>query len=232
MSRVGHVQPSHHLPMPPYPLTPHMQSQTHQQNAASSQSVHSVPLPEGWQKAFTADGEEYYVNHKNRTTSWFHPSAPQHNHSHSFAGMSRGMGQGGYPNYSPHQQSMSLHQHLQVDKDIRRYDPHHRQEHLLQQQQPNLIEASRVPSTLYNDPYLSSNNHIRQGSHDSGLGVTAMPYQSDVGMEFEEGMEPGHTTSINKLPQIHDYLDSMPVTDMDPEQPIQEQMDGDFGRWV
>ncbi|XP_019863147.1 PREDICTED: syntaxin-binding protein 4-like isoform X2 [Amphimedon queenslandica] len=30
-------------------------------------------LPEGWEVAYTADGEKYYINHGNRKTSWEHP---------------------------------------------------------------------------------------------------------------------------------------------------------------
>lgn len=223
----GPVHPSHHLPMPPYPQQPHLTPQTHQRNTTPNQSVDSIPLPEGWQKAYTAEGEPYYVNHKNRTTSWFHPSMPQHHHSHSFAGISRGIPQG-YQNYSS-QQGMTLHQHLQVEKDVRRlpYDSH-QQDHLMQQQ-PNVAEASHVPATLYNDPYLSSNNHIRQASHDSGLGVTAMPYQTETGMEFDDSMETGH--SLSKASQNQDYFEDT----LHPEQQqIPEQMEGDLlgGRWV
>lgn len=221
----GQVHPQHNLPMPPYPHPqPQIPPQPHQQNATPNQSVDSIPLPEGWQKAFTSEGEPYYVNHKNRTTSWFHPSLPpQHHHSHSYAGhMSRGVGPGGYQSFTP--QGLTLHPQLPVDKDVRRlpYDSHHRQEHLLQQQQANIAEASHVP---YNDPYLSSNNHIRQASHDSGLGVTAMPYQSEV-MDFEDNsMDIGQ--SSNKIPHlgIDDALQT--------EHQVQEQMDGDLlGRWV
>lgn len=224
MSRMGQgsVPPTHHLPMPPYPQQPppppppHMTHQARQRNTAPNQSVDSIPLPEGWQKAYTADGETYYVNHKNRTTSWFHPALPQHHHSHSFAGVSRGIPQG-YQNFSP-QQSMTLHQHLQMDKDVRRlpYDSH-QQEPLMQQ--ANIAEASHVPATLYNDPYLSSNNHIRQASHDSGL---AMPYQTDAGMDFDDSMDTGHSL---KASQNQEYLD--------PDQQMPEQMEGDLlGRWV
>jgi hypothetical protein len=230
MSRIGHsqVHPQHNLPMPPYP-----HSQPHhlaQQNATPNQSLDSIPLPEGWQKAFTSDGEPYYVNHKNRTTSWFHPAMPSHHsHSRSFAGhMSRGVDPGGYQNYSP-QQGMALHSQLPVDKDPRRlpYDSHHRQEHLLQQQQANIAEASHVPATLYNDPYLSSNNHIRQASHDSGLGPNAMHYQSEI-MDFEDNsMDIGQPS--NKM--SHLSIDADPLQT---EQQAQEQMDGGdlLGRWV
>ncbi|KAG8136959.1 hypothetical protein E2320_005502, partial [Naja naja] len=31
------------------------------------------PLPEGWEQAMTQDGEIYYINHKNKTTSWLDP---------------------------------------------------------------------------------------------------------------------------------------------------------------
>ena len=232
MSRMGQgsVQPTHHHlgPMPPYPQppppAPHMPHPT-QRNTVPNQSLDSIPLPEGWQKAFTADGETYYVNHKNRTTSWFHPSMPQHHHSHSYAGVSRGIPHG-YQNFSHQQQGMTLHQHLQVDKDARRLPPlpydSHQQDPLMQQ--PNIAEASHVPATLYNDPYLSSNNHNRQASHDSGLGVTSMPYQTETGMDFDENMDTGHSM---KSSHNQEYLD--------PEQQMPEQMEGDLlmaGRWV
>lgn len=31
------------------------------------------PLPDGWEQAFTSEGEIYYINHKNKTTSWLDP---------------------------------------------------------------------------------------------------------------------------------------------------------------
>uniref|UniRef100_A0A8C8A1A9 Yes1 associated transcriptional regulator n=1 Tax=Oryzias sinensis TaxID=183150 RepID=A0A8C8A1A9_9TELE len=33
----------------------------------------SGPLPEGWEQAITPEGEIYYINHKNKTTSWLDP---------------------------------------------------------------------------------------------------------------------------------------------------------------
>nr|XP_045001267.1 transcriptional coactivator YAP1 isoform X3 [Jaculus jaculus] len=33
----------------------------------------SGPLPDGWEQALTQDGEIYYINHKNKTTSWLDP---------------------------------------------------------------------------------------------------------------------------------------------------------------
>lgn len=33
----------------------------------------SGPLPDGWEQAYTSEGEIYYINHKNKTTSWLDP---------------------------------------------------------------------------------------------------------------------------------------------------------------
>ncbi|XP_076435614.1 transcriptional coactivator YAP1-like [Babylonia areolata] len=38
--------------------------------------VSKLPLPAGWERAYTAEGEVYFINHIDRTTSWFHPSLP------------------------------------------------------------------------------------------------------------------------------------------------------------
>lgn len=50
-------------------------------------------------------------------------------------------------------------------------------------------------------------------------------------MDFDENMDTGHS-SLNKLAQNRDYLD-IDADTLAPEQPMQEQMDGDLlGRWV
>ncbi|CAG0908422.1 unnamed protein product, partial [Cyprideis torosa] len=36
------------------------------------------PLPKGWDQAVTDDGEVYFINHEERTTTWFDPRIPQH----------------------------------------------------------------------------------------------------------------------------------------------------------
>lgn len=33
----------------------------------------SGPLPDGWEQSITSEGEIYYINHKNKTTSWLDP---------------------------------------------------------------------------------------------------------------------------------------------------------------
>ncbi|XP_046553422.1 syntaxin-binding protein 4-like [Haliotis rubra] len=41
--------------------------------------IETVPLPYGWEEAYTGDGTKYYINHTNQTTTWTHPvSGVQH----------------------------------------------------------------------------------------------------------------------------------------------------------
>ncbi|KAM9317821.1 transcriptional coactivator YAP1 isoform 1-T1 [Pholidichthys leucotaenia] len=49
------------------PATPVPVQQQNLMNPASGS------LPEGWEQALTQDGEIYYINHKNKTTSWLDP---------------------------------------------------------------------------------------------------------------------------------------------------------------
>ncbi|KAH9507863.1 Syntaxin-binding protein 4 [Bulinus truncatus] len=35
--------------------------------------LETVPLPFGWEEAYTAEGVKYYINHLNQTTTWTHP---------------------------------------------------------------------------------------------------------------------------------------------------------------
>ncbi|GFS12161.1 syntaxin-binding protein 4-like [Elysia marginata] len=35
--------------------------------------MESVPLPFGWEEAYTMEGVKYYINHLNQTTTWTHP---------------------------------------------------------------------------------------------------------------------------------------------------------------
>ncbi|XP_059178931.1 syntaxin-binding protein 4-like [Physella acuta] len=35
--------------------------------------METIPLPFGWEEAYTAEGVKYYINHLNQTTTWTHP---------------------------------------------------------------------------------------------------------------------------------------------------------------
>lgn len=250
-----HMQPNR-LPqqhMPPYP--PHAPIPHHQPPVPQHQSLEAMALPDGWNKAYTPEGEVYYVNHKARTTSWLHPSAtPHHQHSHSYAGVARAVPVGAAPFYS-HQHGAGLHQQEMQRRQPFDIQQRSDQQHMLQQQNQMMVgggsgEVNRVPATLYNDPYLSSSGHVRQASHDSGLGTTVMSYPTELGGEYEEGMDTGNVgadkpnygqglrnaSGRNTL----EYLEGMPTSDIEggglhehhqamaQDQPMQEQIEGDL----
>lgn len=56
---------------------------TEQKDAVHSQAQlntvdwSSVPLPKGWERRMTDEGREYYLDHRNRTTQWYHPNDPR-----------------------------------------------------------------------------------------------------------------------------------------------------------
>ncbi len=225
----------HSQQLPPQHVPPQ-----HSQQA----SLDAMPLPDGWQRAYTQEGEVYYVNHKNRTTSWLHPSMAGHQHSHSFAGPGMSGVMSAHhrfaPHYSRHQQAahsgMTLQQHLQADKDmLRKQQFQMPRQDLLGMAGGGVGEPKPVPTTMYGDPYLGGgSDHIRQTSHDSGLGGTSMPgYPPDFGaLDLDEGMDTqassmGHRGAVSAVHHgvgggMHasrgralDYLDSMPGTDVD-----------------
>jgi len=45
-------------------------------NSSSNSNLSSVPLPEGWEQSRTSEGDIYYINHVECTTSWFDPRLP------------------------------------------------------------------------------------------------------------------------------------------------------------
>jgi len=63
------LSPARHNFNPPSP------SQQH--SPAISQPANLPPLPPGWEQAVTAAGEVYFINHNDRTTSWFDPRIPK-----------------------------------------------------------------------------------------------------------------------------------------------------------
>lgn len=44
--------------------------------------TNQIPIPDGWEQKLTPEGEVYFVNHIDRTTTWFDPRIPSHLHKH------------------------------------------------------------------------------------------------------------------------------------------------------
>ncbi|CAN0347437.1 unnamed protein product [Lampetra planeri] len=119
---------------------------------ATQQQQQQRPLPEGWEQACTPEGEIYFINHKNKTTSWLDPRLdPRYSKSQRMVPSGGGMGSLGMAPQSPptsgpplmalgsppamvaqqqqqRQQKMRL-QRLQMEKDRLRM----RQEQLIRQ---------------------------------------------------------------------------------------------------
>ncbi|XP_020023402.1 transcriptional coactivator YAP1 isoform X6 [Castor canadensis] len=163
----------------------------------------SGPLPDGWEQAMTQDGEIYYINHKNKTTSWLDPrldsrfgkamnqrisqSAPV-KQPPPMAPQSPQGGVMGGGNSS--QQQMRLQQ-LQMEKERLRLKQQEllRQELALRSQLPTLepdggtqnpvsspgmSQELRTMTTNSSDPFLNSGTyHSRDESTDSGLSMSS-----------------------------------------------------------
>ncbi|XP_051882561.1 transcriptional coactivator YAP1 isoform X3 [Pristis pectinata] len=158
-----------------------------QQNVMNTTA--SGPLPDGWEQGITPDGEIYYINHKNKTTSWLDPrldpryamdqqrmtqSAPVKT-SPSMGPHSPHSPQGGAISGSNKQQQMRLQQ-LQFEKERLRLKHQEllRQEMALRSQLPtmeqdgspqNAVSSSAIPqdartmTTNSSDPFLNSGTY-------------------------------------------------------------------------
>ncbi|XP_064026634.1 transcriptional coactivator YAP1 isoform X4 [Pogoniulus pusillus] len=170
-----------------------------QQNIMNSASG---PLPDGWEQAMTQDGEIYYINHKNKTTSWLDPrldprfamnqrisqSAPVKQPPPLAPQSPQGGVMGG--SSSNQQQQMRLQQ-LQMEKERLRLKHQEllRQELALRSQlptmeqdggsqnpvsSPGMSQEMRTMTTNSSDPFLNSGTyHSRDESTDSGLSMSS-----------------------------------------------------------
>uniref|UniRef100_A0A8C0WTW7 Transcriptional coactivator YAP1 n=1 Tax=Castor canadensis TaxID=51338 RepID=A0A8C0WTW7_CASCN len=190
----------------------------------------SGPLPDGWEQAMTQDGEIYYINHKNKTTSWLDPrldsrfamnqrisqSAPV-KQPPPMAPQSPQGGVMGGGNSS--QQQMRLQQ-LQMEKERLRLKQQEllRQELALRSQLPTLepdggtqnpvsspgmSQELRTMTTNSSDPFLNSGTyHSRDESTDSGLSMSSysVPRTPDDFLNSVDEMDTGDTINQSTLP--------------------------------
>uniref|UniRef100_UPI00398E6BB8 transcriptional coactivator YAP1 isoform X1 n=1 Tax=Pristiophorus japonicus TaxID=55135 RepID=UPI00398E6BB8 len=198
-----------------------------QQNLMNTTS--SGPLPDGWEQGITPDGEIYYINHKNKTTSWLDPRLdPRYAMDQQRLTQSApvkpppSMGphspQGGAISGSNKQQQMRLQQ-LQFEKERLRLKHQEllRQEMALRSQLPtieqdgtpqNPVSSSamsqdvRTMTTNSSDPFLNSGTyHSREESTDSGLGMSSysVPRTPDDFLNSVEEMDTGESLGPNNM---------------------------------
>ncbi|XP_077197637.1 transcriptional coactivator YAP1 isoform X4 [Paroedura picta] len=170
-----------------------------QQNIINSASG---PLPDGWEQAMTQDGEIYYINHKNKTTSWLDPRLDPRFAMSQRIGQSAPMKQppplapqsppsGVLGSGSSNQQQQMRLQQLQVEKERLRLKHQEllRQELALRSQlpsmeqdggpqnpvsSPGMSQELRTMTTNSSDPFLNSGTfHSRDESTDSGLSMSS-----------------------------------------------------------
>lgn len=161
----------------------------------------SGPLPDGWEQAITSEGEIYYINHKNKTTSWLDPRLdPRFALNQQRISQSAPVKQGPPLPSSPQNagviggSSQMRLQQLQMEKERLRLKHQELlrrpQELALRNQLPTSMEQdggtqnpvsspgmgqdARSMTTNSSDPFLNSGTyHSRDESTDSGLSMSS-----------------------------------------------------------
>ncbi|XP_066555501.1 transcriptional coactivator YAP1 isoform X4 [Amia ocellicauda] len=203
----------------------------------------SGPLPEGWEQAITSDGEIYYINHKNKTTSWLDPRLdPRYALNQQRISQSAPVKQAPpLPTQSPQGgvNQMRLQQ-LQMEKERLRLKHQEllRQELALRNQLPTSMEQDggtqnpvsspgmsqdvRTMTTNSSDPFLNSGTyHSRDESTDSGLSMSSysVPRTPDDFLnsvdEMDTGDSLGPSSMATQPSRFPDYLDTIPGTNVD-----------------
>ncbi|XP_035288987.1 transcriptional coactivator YAP1-like isoform X2 [Anguilla rostrata] len=226
------LQMNQNAPSSPVPM---------QQNIISPASG---PLPDGWEQAITSEGEIYYINHKNKTTSWLDPRLDSR-----FALNQQRMNQSGpvkqappLPSSPQARVSQMRLQQLQMEKERLRLKHQDllRQELALRNQLPTSMEQDggtpnpvsspgmsqdiRTMTSNSSDPFLNSasgNFHSRDESTDSGLSVSSysIPRTPDDFLnsvdEMDTGDSVGPTPMATQPSRFPDYLDTIPGTHVD-----------------
>ncbi|KAL0972669.1 hypothetical protein UPYG_G00193150 [Umbra pygmaea] len=181
----------------------------------------SGPLPDGWEQAITSEGEIYYINHKNKTTSWLDPRLdPRYGLNQQRITQSAPGKQGGQLPASPQstgvlgsnsqlrlQQIQMEKERLRLKQDLLRTRP---QELALRNQLPTSMEQDvgtpnamsppgagqdvRTMTTNSSDPFLNSGTyHSRDESTDSGLSMSSysVPRTPDDFLNSVDEMDTG-----------------------------------------
>lgn len=208
-------------PPPPIPLQP--QSPTNTPTKTPATEVELGSLPEGWEQAQTSEGEIYFINHHNRTTSWFDPRIPVHMQQRP-SGSSL-VGPAWHSSMSPQpteqQQQLRLQQ-LQLERERLKQ----RQQEIRRQHEIMMRSSSDLPII---DPFLSNlTDHSRQESGDSGLsmGTTySVPHTpEDFLTKMDDSMEVGSenlTVDTSDISALSENLDS--TDDLMPTLQLEEE---------
>ncbi|XP_041660528.1 transcriptional coactivator YAP1 [Cheilinus undulatus] len=204
----------------------------------------SGPLPDGWEQAITSEGEIYYINHKNKTTSWLDPRLdPRYALNQQRISQSAPVKQGGQLAPPSHSGVMGGNNQMrlqQMEKERLRL----KQQELLRQRPQELALRNQLPTSMdqdgstnpvsspmaqdartmtanSSDPFLNSGTyHSRDESTDSGLSMSSysVPRTPDDFLNSVDEMDTGDPLPPSMATQpsrFPDYLDAIPGTDVD-----------------
>ncbi|KYN20824.1 Yorkie like protein [Trachymyrmex cornetzi] len=202
----------------------------------SSKSNALGPLPDGWEQARTAEGEIYFINHQTRTTSWFDPRIPSHLQRTPASGamlpqnwqLQQPTGIQSNQNLQACQKQKIRLQSLQLERERLKQ----RQQEIMRQQQEMMLRQSTTDAVM--DPFLSGiNEHARQESADSGLGLGSaysLPQASDDFLNIDENMDGtsdgGAPMDTPDLSTLSDNIDS--TDDLLPSLQLNEEFSTDI----
>uniref|UniRef100_A0A8C5JX80 WW domain-containing protein n=1 Tax=Jaculus jaculus TaxID=51337 RepID=A0A8C5JX80_JACJA len=194
----------------------------------------SGPLPDGWEQALTQDGEIYYINPKNKTTSWLDPRldpcfAMNQRISQSSQvklppPLAPQSPQGGVMGGGSSNQQQQMRLRLKQQELLRQELALCSQLPTLEQDggtqnpvsSPGMSQELRTMTTNSSDPFLNSGTyHYGDDSTDSGLSMNSysVPRTADDFLNSVDKMDTGDTIKQSTLPsqqsRFPDYLEAI-----------------------
>lgn len=150
------------------------------------------PLPEGWEQAVTGDGEVYYIDHINKTTSWVDPCLAKINPTLLNLAMQQ---------RQENERLRCKQQATSQDTGVRSRMDHDRN---------TLVPPLDVRIRASNHEPTLNGAHSRNESTDSGLSVSSLPRTTDHMLSPVDHMDTGDSGESSSLP----LQESMPVLPM------------------
>ncbi|XP_061658890.1 transcriptional coactivator YAP1-like isoform X2 [Syngnathoides biaculeatus] len=148
-------------------------------------------LPEGWERAATAEGEVYYIDHVNKSTTWLHPRLGL---------LSLAMQQ------RKEKERLRSKQHMQLKTQETNRGGRNQISAALDHDRNTLLQSVdvriRAPT---HESALNGGAHSRNESTDSGLSVSSLPRSSDLTLASVDHMDTGECGESSTL------QDSMPA---------------------
>ncbi|XP_077361930.1 transcriptional coactivator YAP1-like isoform X1 [Festucalex cinctus] len=159
-------------------------------------------LPEGWERAATAEGDVYYIDHINKSTTWLHPRLGL---------LSLAMQQ------RKEKERLRCKQQMQVNTQDTsgggRNQMSAAMDHDRSALAPSVDVRIRAPT---HEPTLNGGAHSRNESTDSGLSVSSLPRSSDLALaasvdHMDTGECGGESSTLqDSMPAMSESEELMP----------------------